>query len=481
MATKVHIIGICGTFMGGLAKLAKELGLHVQGSDQNTYPPMSTQLESLGITLYEGYKADNVSDDVDIVIVGNTISRGNPELEYVLKQGIQYTSGAQWLAENILHSRWVLAIAGTHGKTTTTSILAWILEYCDYQPGFLIGGVAENFNASARLGDSSFFIIEADEYDTAFSDKRSKFIHYRPRTLVVNNLEFDHADIFENIEAIQTQFHHLIKTIPENGQIIFNADQKLINDTLQQGVWSELCGFNIENNSHKETNVNDFQSDSQLRFSIRAINQDGSRFSVFYEDSISKQQQRFEGKWELIGLHNLNNAVAAIAAAHHVGVPIDQACLALAEFKSVKRRLELKGQVNGISVYDDFAHHPTAIRTTIQALKSKIGEERLIAVIEPRSNTMKLGTHKGDITQAITQADQCYFLISNDVQWDTRFLKSDTCFIYHDVNELISELESISRPYDHILMMSNGDFANIHNCLLSALALKKYQSDKQIT
>jgi UDP-N-acetylmuramate: L-alanyl-gamma-D-glutamyl-meso-diaminopimelate ligase len=466
MTKKIHIIGVCGTFMGGIAKLAKELGFHVQGSDQNTYPPMSTQLESLGIDLFNGYNESNITDDIDIVIIGNTISRGNPELEHVLNNKISFTSGAQWLSENILNTRWVLAISGTHGKTTSSSLLAWILDFCGYKPGFLIGGVPENFGVSARLGESDFFVIEADEYDTAFSDKRSKFIHYHPSTLVINNLEFDHADIFDDVNAIKTQFHHLIKTIPSNGQIIFNAEVPFINDTLKMGVWSELCGFNI---SRKDGN--DLITKNTVPFfTIEALNPDGSKFLVTYKNTNDLKSTFNEGKWDLIGEHNLNNAIAAIAAAHHVGVPVEHACAALTEFKSVKRRLELKGIVNNISVYDDFAHHPTAIKSTIQGLKASIGKNRLIAVIEPRSNTMKLGTHKEELKSSIETADMTYFLISDEVSWDTDTLKEKNTFIYSDVESLIKELTSVARPNDHILMMSNGSFSGIHNRLLNSLS-----------
>lgn len=493
MTKKIHIIGICGTFMGGVAKLAKELGYEVQGSDQNTYPPMSTQLESLGVQLFNGYHESNLShesnlndaltgsnknnhpnNNIDVVIVGNTISRGNPELEYTLKNKLPFTSGAQWLAENVLNKKWVLAIAGTHGKTTTSSILAWILEYCDYKPGFLIGGVPENFGISARLGESDFFVIEADEYDTAFSDKRSKFIHYHPQTLVINNLEFDHADIFDDLNAIQTQFHHLIKTIPNNGQIIYHAEQHSINETLAMGVWSELCGFTIEKNQATEKKQTKKQTKmtahSQEHFNIQAHNADGSEFIIHYQRHKDHKGQSYQGKWDLIGEHNLNNAIAAIAAAHHVGVPIEHACAALTKFKSVKRRLELKGQVNNICVYDDFAHHPTAIQSTIKGLKASITKERLIAVVEARSNTMKLGTHKEQLKKAVSEANLSYFLVPDNVTWDTTILKSNNAVIFNDVELLINELSRIAKPYDHILMMSNGGFENIHNRLLKALA-----------
>ena len=462
---KIHIIGICGTFMGGVAKLAKELGFQVQGSDQNTYPPMSTQLESLGVTLFNGYDDLNIDQSVDIVIIGNTISRGNPELEHVLNTKIPYTSGAQWLSENVLHNRWVLAIAGTHGKTTTSSLLAWILEDCGYQPGFLIGGVPENFGVSARLGKSDFFVIEADEYDTAFSDKRSKFIHYKPNTLVINNLEFDHADIFSDLEAIQTQFHHLIKVIPNNGQVIYNAQQMSIKETLKKGIWSETQSFSYTRKNKEKNDSDDFQ--------IIKSNDSGSTFSVAHENN------HYPCKWDLIGEHNLNNAIAAIAAARHVGIPINEACQSLKQFKSVKRRLELRGKANNICVYDDFAHHPTAIKSTISGLKANINTEskdtnykpgKLIAVIEARSNTMKMGTHKHALKTAVADADETFFAIPENVSWNTDELTGINIHLINDIEQLVTEIVSLAKPNDHILIMSNGGFSDIHNILLQQLA-----------
>ena len=457
MNKKIHIIGICGTFMGGIAKLAKELGFEVQGSDQNTYPPMSTQLSSLGITLFSGYKKDNLDDDIDIVIVGNTISRGNPELEQALNAKIPYTSGAQWLAENVLHNRWVLAISGTHGKTTTSSLLAWILQDCGYNPGFLIGGVPENFGTSARLGDSHFFVIEADEYDTAFSDKRSKFVHYHPNTLVINNLEFDHADIFDNLRDIQTQFHHLIKTIPENGQIIYNATQTTIQETINMGCWSEIRHFSYQIDSE----------DKKADFKISQKTPSGSQFHIEYK------QQNYPVSWDLIGDHNLNNAIAGIAAAHHVGVPIKESCNALSSFKSVKRRLEFRGEVNNIHIYDDFAHHPTAIKSTIEGLRANIKDNgdptRLIAIIEARSNTMKMGVHKDNLTNAVAEADLAFFVVPKNVSWDTKQLISKTTSLFFDTTELIENVLGTIQMGDHILIMSNGSFDDIHNQILDRL------------
>ena len=461
MMKKIHIIGICGTFMGGVAKLATELGFEVQGSDQNTYPPMSTQLELLGVTLFSGYDKSHISDKIDLVIVGNTISRGNIELEKVLNNKIPYTSGAQWLAENVLFNRWVLAIAGTHGKTTTSSLLTWILEQCGYQPGFLIGGVPENFGTTARLGNSDFFVIEADEYDTSFSDKRSKFVHYRPNTLVINNLEFDHADIFHSLKEIQTQFHHLIKTLPSNGKVIANGHQKSIQEVLDKGCWSEECFFYYQTNptssaSHQELSNGYFQAIPK--------NKSGSKFLITYKN------QEYCVEWNLIGEHNLNNAVAAIAAAHHVGVRVEDACKALTTFKSVKRRMELKGVINEIHIYDDFAHHPTAICSSIAGLNATINQDqRMIAVVEARSNTMKMGVHKDSLVNAVKEADYCFFSVPENTTWDTKHLAGDQRLVFRKTSELKEHLLDFCQPGDHILVMSNGGFDGMHDYLLQNL------------
>ncbi len=438
--------------MGGIARLAIELGHKVSGSDQNTYPPMSTQLADLGVSLSDGYHSDNIPEDADIIVVGNTISRGNPELEWTLSNNKAYTSGAQWLSENVLRDRWVLAVAGTHGKTTTSSLLTWILEYCDYQPGFLIGGVPENFGQSARLGSSSFFVIEADEYDTAFSDKRSKFVHYHPKTLIINNLEFDHADIFADLAAIQQQFHHLLKIVPEHGQVIWNQSQDAIKEVLDMGCWSQ----------HKSFSFNPSSTDTDWQ--IKGLNPEASEFEV------NNQNQVYQGKWELIGQHNLNNAISAIAAAHHVGVPVAQSCEALQQFKSVKRRLELKASINNIQIYDDFAHHPTAIEFTLRALRNKVGSERIIAVIEPRSNTMKMGVHKAAFPKATEVADIVAYHLPSGLNWDGSFLENEQTKLYHSTDDLLAFLVQSAQANDHILMMSNGGFENIHNRLIMALS-----------
>ncbi|MFV1973984.1 MAG: UDP-N-acetylmuramate:L-alanyl-gamma-D-glutamyl-meso-diaminopimelate ligase, partial [Thiohalobacterales bacterium] len=368
----IHILGICGTFMGGIAQLARERGIEVSGSDANVYPPMSTQLLDSGIVLQEGYQSGHLEPVPDCVVVGNALSRGNPAVEHVLDTGLVYTSGPQWLAEHILADRWVIAVAGTHGKTSTASLLAWILEHAGLAPGFLIGGVPVNFGVSARLGSGPFFVVEADEYDTAFFDKRSKFVHYRPRTLVLNNLEYEHADIFPDLAAIQRQFHHLVRTVPGNGLIIENADDANLADMLATGCWTPRETFTVNGGS--------------AGWQASLVSADGSCFDVLFNDEL---QGRVE--WEQLGLHNVQNALAAIAAARHAGVPAAQAIAALAEFRGIKRRLEVRGTVNGVTVYDDFAHHPTAIATTLAGLRNRVGAARILLVLEPRSNTMRMG------------------------------------------------------------------------------------------
>lgn len=454
----IHIIGICGTFMGGVARLARDLGHTVTGSDANTYPPMSTQLESLGIALSEGYRANNIPADTDLVIVGNSISRGNPELEKVLDSGLRYTSGAQWLGENVLHNRWVLAVAGTHGKTTTSSLLAWILEYNQLAPGYLIGGVPENFGESARLGgDTPFFVIEADEYDTAFCDKRSKFVHYRPRTLILNNLEFDHADIFADLAAIQTQFHHLIRTVPQHGKIIQNAQATALDEVLEKGLWSEHDTFGT--------------IDSAWRATKQCS--DASQFTIQHAE------ETVDVSWELIGDHNMWNALAAVAAAHHVGVQLPHAAEALSQFKSVKRRMEKRYDHAGIRVFDDFAHHPTAIQTTLQAAKDQAPEHTLIAVLEPRSNTMRSGVHKDTLKSALKQADHVLLFAGSDLPWPIENLSDATTTVYTDTDTLLTELlqltESTQTPSD-IVIMSNGGFENIHQRLIARLSNNNHQA-----
>jgi UDP-N-acetylmuramate: L-alanyl-gamma-D-glutamyl-meso-diaminopimelate ligase len=447
----IHILGICGTFMGGLALLARELGMTVTGSDANVYPPMSDQLAAAGIELTEGYDPAQLDPAPDLVVMGNAMSRGNPAVEYVLNKGLPYVSGPQWLSEHVLRGRWVLAVSGTHGKTTTSSLLAWILEHAGMSPGFLIGGVPDNFGETARLGNTPFFVIEADEYDTAFFDKRSKFVHYQPRTLVVNNLEFDHADIFDDLAAIQKQFHHLIRTVPSEGLIISPRD-KVIEQVFEMGCWTE-----------RQTLGNDGDWQAVLK------NKDGSEFDVQFEG------QSATVCWSLLGQHNVSNALAAIAAARHVGVTLEHACQALSEFAGVKRRLELKGEVDHVRVYDDFAHHPTAIATTIAGLRARIGNRKLVAVLEPRSNTMKMGVHQDSLAQSLIQADRVLLFQDAGLNWSLKQV-SDTLgehvSVFDSVEAIVNTLQKEAAQGDEILVMSNGGFGGIHQKILEALAAR---------
>ncbi len=453
----IHILGICGTFMGSLAILAKQLGYQVSGSDQHVYPPMSTQLEEQGIKLSEGYDPAHLQDKPDMIVIGNTCSRGNPAVEYVLNEGLPHCSGPQWLAEHILQGRWVLAVAGTHGKTTTTSMLSWILEYADLKPGFLIGGVPMNFDASARLGELPYFVIEADEYDSAFFDKRSKFIHYMPRTVIMGNLEFDHADIFPDLEAIQTQFHHLVKIIPQNGLIISPAENANLAAVFEKGSWAPHESFVVG-------------EDASSDWQVSLLQEDGSSFQVKHEN------QTAEVNWGLLGQHNVQNAIAAIAAAAHVGVNLQQSCDALAEFLGVKRRMEALGNFKGVCVYDDFAHHPTAIKSTLDskraALKANAKGERLIAVIEARSNTMKMGYHQHTMANSLNAANSVYWYKNTDTKLDLDAIASscDADFItLESVDALIEALVKESQPGDHIVIMSNGGFEGFQQRLCKAL------------
>lgn len=447
----IHILGICGTFMGGLALLAREQGFTVTGSDANIYPPMSDQLAAAGIAVMPGYSPEHLQPAPDVVVMGNAMSRGNAAVEYALNQGLPYISGPQWLAENILQGRWVLAISGTHGKTTTSSMLAWILEYAGMQPGFLIGGVPGNFGQSAAIGKTPFFVIEADEYDTAFFDKRSKFLHYHPRTLVINNLEFDHADIFADLAAIQTQFHHLIRTVPSEGLVITPHDVPAIEQTLERGCWTP-----------RQT-MDDPQADWQLL----EMAEDGQFFTVKH------RQQTGNVNWPLLGQHNVHNALAAIAAAHHVGVTVAHACEALSQFKGVKRRLELRGEQRGIKVYDDFAHHPTAIETTLKGLRANIGQQRLIAVLEPRSNTMKMGVHEQTLAGSLKAADTVILYQDPQLNWSLDSIKKqlgDAATLHQNIDDIVKQLAELSQHGDHIVVMSNGGFGGIHQKILDALA-----------
>lgn len=445
----IHILGICGTFMGGIAAIAKSLGHKVTGSDQNVYPPMSTQLEQLGIKLTQGYDIKQLEPTPDMVVIGNAMSRGNPCVEYVLDKSLPYTSGPEWLKHNLLQDSWVLAVAGTHGKTTTASMLAWILEYAGLKPGFLIGGIVQNFGLSARVGETPFFVIEADEYDTAFFDKRSKFVHYLPRTLILNNLEFDHADIFEDLNAIKKQFHHLIRTLPQSGKVLWPKDDEALSDVIAKGLWSE-----------SETLGNDW--DYQL------LKADGSQFNV-----LLNTQLQGVVNWQAIGEHNVKNAMMAIAAARHVGIAIEHSIAALGEFISPKRRMELKADINNIKVYDDFAHHPTAIQTTLAGLRAKVGNDKIIAILEPRSNTMKMGVHQFTLLDSLRDADEVLLFEPENLSWSLKEQAEKAGMQCFDSTIAIIEtvLESIE-PNQHVLIMSNGGFNGLHQQLVDGLANK---------
>jgi UDP-N-acetylmuramate: L-alanyl-gamma-D-glutamyl-meso-diaminopimelate ligase len=449
----VHVLGICGTFMGGVAALAREAGHQVSGCDAGVYPPMSTQLESLGITLQEGYSVENAGLEADAIVIGNVTSRGNSAVEAVLDAGAPYISGPQWLAENVLRGRHVLAVAGTHGKTSTSSMLAWILEFAGLEPGFLIGGVPQNFGVSARLGKGAPFVVEADEYDTAFFDKRSKFVHYRPKTVILNNLEYDHADIFPDLAAIQWQFHVLMRTVPSNGRVVSNANDGNLDDTLAQGCWSQVQSFAANN--------------SQADWQANLVKADGSEFEVIH---LGKSQGVV--RWEMMGDHSVNNALAAIAAAEHAGVEVHTAIAALAEFKGIKRRMELVGTKAGRTVYDDFAHHPTAYATTVNGLRAKIGNQRLVAIVEPRSNSMKLGVHREGFAEGLQPADRVFALRPADLSWsldETLAPLGDKLTICDSVDELVQLIAADCQSGDHLLVMSNGGFGGIHQKLLNAV------------
>lgn len=454
----IHILGICGTFMGSLAQLAKALGHRVTGSDANVYPPMSTQLENAGIELIQGYDPVLMQppqlDTPDLVIVGNAMSRGNPSVEYVLNKGIPYTSGPQWLRDHVLPGKWVMAVAGTHGKTTTSSMLAWILEYAGMSPGYLIGGVTKNFPTSARLGDTPFFVVEADEYDSAFFDKRSKFVHYNPRTVILNNLEFDHADIFPDLAAIQRQFHHLVRTVPSEGLVITPANDTALADVLAQGVWTPVEQFSTT-------------ADNSAAWNAELTSPDGTAFVIRHNNDIVA-----EVNWEQTGTHNVNNALAAIIAARHVGVTPEISAQALEQFAGVKRRMECLADIHSIRVYDDFAHHPTAIKTTLAGLRANVGEEKIIAIIEPRSNTMRMGTHKNALNQSVTDADAVLWYQPANVNWDMDDVVNHSHIpakLLRDLDELIHSTISLCEPNTHIVIMSNGGFGGLHQKLIDYL------------
>jgi UDP-N-acetylmuramate: L-alanyl-gamma-D-glutamyl-meso-diaminopimelate ligase len=457
----LHILGICGTFMGGIAALAKAAGHRVTGCDANVYPPMSTQLEALGIELTGGFDAaqlDGVARGADVFVVGNVVSRGNPLVEAILDAGAPYASGPQWLFENVLAGRWVLAVAGTHGKTTTASMLAWILERAGLQPGFLIGGVPRNFGISARLSDSPFFVIEADEYDTAFFDKRSKFVHYRPRTVILNNLEYDHADIFPDLAAIETQFHHLVRTVPRTGRLVVNAEAASLGRVLDRGCWSEVERFaDAESAAIPGAPAADWRIGGDGTVLLGAAPQGAVRWPRDLPQ---------------LGRHSRLNALAALAAARHAGVPVAAGLAALAGFEGIRRRLEVRGTARGVTVYDDFAHHPTAIATTIDGLRQAVGRARILAVLEPRSATMKLGAMKDALPGSLSGADLA-FCYAASLGWDAGAALAPLgakAFVHTDFAALVDALAAEARPGDHVLVMSNGGFGGIHDRLLARLA-----------
>jgi len=452
----IHILGIGGTFMAGVALLARAAGHRVTGSDANLYPPMSTQLESQGIAVMDGYHPAHLKPAPDCVVVGNALSRGNPAVEYMLDQGLPYTSGPQWLAEQILRDRWVIAVAGTHGKTSTASLIAWLLEAAGLGPGFLVGGMPENFGVSARLGATPFFVVEADEYDTAFFDKRSKFVHYRPRTLVLNNLEYEHADIFPDLASIQRQFHHLVRTVPSSGLIIANADEKHLAEVFGAGCWTPVEYFSAGG-----------AADKSPLWSARHVAVDSTRFDVCLDGRVKGTVQ-----WPLMGRHNLCNALAAIAAARHAGVAPATAIEALAQFRSVKRRMELRAEVDGVRVYDDFAHHPTAIAVTLEGLRDNVGGQRIIAILEPRSNTMRMGAHRAALPASLAAADRVCLYQPPGLDWELAAVTAQLgprAQVFDSIASIITLVTQEARPGDQVVIMSNGSFEGIHARLIDAL------------
>jgi UDP-N-acetylmuramate: L-alanyl-gamma-D-glutamyl-meso-diaminopimelate ligase len=455
----LHIIGICGTFMGGIAALARASGHRVTGSDRAVYPPMSTQLASLGIDVIEGYGADQLALEPDVFVIGNVMSRGNPLIEAVLDSGRRYESGPEWLARNVLAGRWVLGVAGTHGKTTTSSLLASILQHAGLEPGFLVGGVPLDFDVSARLGGGRHFVVEADEYDTAFFDKRAKFVHYRPRTAILNNLEHDHADIYPDVASIQRQFHLLLRTIPGNGRIVMNGADRNLEQVIEMGCWTPIERF-----ASSATSGPDWRIDADPASAW-------ARFSVHHEE-----RHLGDVDWNLLGRHNAENGLAAIAAAHHAGVDVQAGIEALCRFRGVRRRLEVRGTVDGVVVYDDFAHHPTAISSTLEAVHQKAAAGRVIAVLEPRSNTMKLGTHKAALAESLRDADRVFVYKSPEVKWDVADAMAplgSLVVVHHDLESLVAALVAEARPGDHLVLMSNGSFGGLHERLLVALRSRK--------
>ena len=450
----LHILGICGTFMGSLALLARDLGHKVTGSDQNVYPPMSTQLENAGIGLMQGYDRSHLQPHPDLVIVGNAMKRGIDAVEYMLNEGLPYTSGPQFLADHVLQGKHVLGVAGTHGKTTTTTMLAWVLDQAGLNPGFLIGGVPLGFSESARMGGGKYFCVEADEYDSAFFDKRSKFVHYRPKTAILNNLEFDHADIFDDLAAIQKQFHHLVRTIPSEGRIIAPVTETHIDEVLEMGCWTPAVRTSLQANGAAE-------------FSAEQLAADGSHFKVLQRGAVKSEVQ-----WSMTGQHSVANALAAIAAAEHVGVPVEAACAALSNFGGVKRRMELLGTVKGIEVYDDFAHHPTAIDTTLEGARKRLGQRKLWAIIEPRSNTMRMGSHKDGLAHSARLADEVIWYQPEGLDWDLQPVieaAPNKAVIARTLDDIIQAITAAAGEGDAVVIMSNGGFGGLHQKLIAAL------------
>src|SRR6266404_698585 len=466
----VHILGIAGTFMGGVAAIAKAAGYRVTGSDLNVYPPMSTQLQGLGIDFVQGYGAEQLDLRPDIVVVGNALSRGSPVVEAMLDRGVPYTSGPLWLAERVLREKHVIAVAGTHGKTTTTAMLTWILEEAGLAPGFLVGGVPGNFDSTARMGKGRHLVIEADEYDTALFDKRAKFVHYRPRTAILNNLEFDHADIYPDIAAIRSQFNQLLRTVPAAGRVIVNGEDPELAATLKMGCWTPCESFAVAKTLGEAKTSGEGGADAEWSARI-APGSAAGRFAV-----LCRGKTVAEVNWPLLGEHNVMNALAAIAAARHVGVEPERAARALGAFRGVKRRMEIRGVVDGVTVYDDFAHHPTAITTTLSGLRARVGGARIVAVLEARSNTMKLGVHREQMAPALALADRAWLLNPPDIGWDLPSAVAALgarASLAASVAELVKGLADDSRPGDHILVMSNGGFGGLHDKLLAALRARK--------
>jgi UDP-N-acetylmuramate: L-alanyl-gamma-D-glutamyl-meso-diaminopimelate ligase len=475
---KIHILGIAGTFMGGVAALARELGHEVEGSDQAVYPPMSTQLETLGIELRQGYDPAHISADCDEVVVGNALARGNPAVEQLLDDGRRYSSGAQWLAEHVLPGRDVLAVAGTHGKTTTTSILTFLLEAAGRAPGFLVGGVAEDFGVSARIGEGREFVVEADEYDTAFFDKRSKFVHYRPLVAILNNLEFDHADIFDDVAAIQRQFHHLVRTVPRRGRLLVNGEDPRLAEVLAMGCWTPVETFGLDPDlavalparqpaAHGDRGQPHAAAGAAFDWTARLLREDGSAFAV-----VHRGVELGELHWPLLGRHNVMNALAALAAAHAVGVDVAAVLPAFARFRSVKRRMELLGEVGGVTVYDDFAHHPTAIATTLSGLRARVGDARIVVAMEPRSASMRAGAHADALAPALAGADAVVFLHRPELAWDAGRVLAELRgegVAVADADALIAALRARVRTGDHVVFMSNGGFDGAPRRFLEAL------------